>query len=132
MNLDAVIDISRPKKKIFSISEAEGLFLIIYSMTRKASGQVQELVDQLDGIDPKNEARVMILEEKINKIIQSWQTKVEKLGLRPQGLWVVDIDSGNGYYCWKYPERKINHWHGYSEGFSNRVCLDRTEKENTV
>ena len=128
VSINSIIDISRAKERVFEFSEVSQLFPIIYSITRKASEQVQVLVDQLEMIDSKDDSKALILEEKINKIVDSWHDKIEKLGLRPQGLWVVDIDAGNGYYCWKYPEKKINHWHGYSDGFSNRVCLDEKQR----
>ena len=43
------------------------------------------------------------------------------MGLEIKGLWLVDFDSGAGYYCWKYPESSLGHFHGYDEGFSGRV-----------
>jgi hypothetical protein len=33
----------------------------------------------------------------------------------------VDFDSGDGYWCWAFPEEDLDHWHDYEGGFSNRV-----------
>jgi hypothetical protein len=37
---------------------------------------------------------------------------------------MADFDNGEGFYCWKYPEIKINHWHGYQDGFSGRILVE--------
>ncbi len=46
------------------------------------------------------------------------------MGLEIKGVWLVDFDSGGGYYCWKYPETGLNHFHSYDEGFSGRLPLN--------
>jgi hypothetical protein len=56
--------------------------------------------------------------------VELWQSKVEKLGGDPKGLWLVDFDCGIGYFCWKFPEEKLNHFHGYTEGFKSRLPVD--------
>ena len=33
-------------------------------------------------------------------------------------MFLVDFDNGEGYYCWKWPEREVDHFHGYEEGFA--------------
>jgi hypothetical protein len=38
-------------------------------------------------------------------------------------VWLVDWDSGAGYYCWRYPEESLGHFHGYQEGFAGRVPI---------
>ena len=49
--------------------------------------------------------------------------QITGLGLEVKGLWLVDFDSGAGYYCWKYPESSLEYFHGYDEGFSGRLPL---------
>ena len=36
---------------------------------------------------------------------------------------VVDFDNGEGYYCWRYPEETIGHYHGYDDGFAGRMKI---------
>ena len=48
---------------------------------------------------------------------------MEALGIVVKGLWLVDFDNGEGYYCWKYPEPAIRHYHGYDEGFAGRMKI---------
>jgi hypothetical protein len=42
-----------------------------------------------------------------------------------KGLWLVDFDSGDGYWCWAYPEADLGHWHSYEGGFGARVPVDQ-------
>ena len=36
---------------------------------------------------------------------------------------LVDWDAGDGYFCWRYPEPALAHFHGYEEGFAGRVPI---------
>ena len=40
----------------------------------------------------------------LRDIVEAWAEAVRALGLEVKGLWLVDFDNGEGYYCWKYPE----------------------------
>ncbi|HYN19539.1 MAG TPA: DUF2203 family protein, partial [Thermoanaerobaculia bacterium] len=62
-------------------------------------------------------------EEERQGIVRSWANEILALGCEIKGLWLVDFDSGAGYYCWKYPEPSLDHFHGYEEGFSGRLPL---------
>ena len=63
------------------------------------------------------------LEEEREAIVHEWASRIHALGLEIKGLWLVDFDSGAGYYCWKYPEPSLDHFHGYDEGFAGRLAL---------
>ena len=65
----------------------------------------------------------------VTKEIEEWNAKVRKLGTVPKGLWCVDLDSGDGYFCWKFPENEINYWHDYYSGFASRISLAEKEKK---
>ena len=45
------------------------------------------------------------------------------MGLEAKGLWLVDFDNGEGYYCWQHPEASLSHYHGYEEGFAGRMKI---------
>ncbi len=49
--------------------------------------------------------------------------EVQSLGLEAKGLWLVDFDNGEGYYCWCYPEETVAHYHGYEDGFRGRTRI---------
>lgn len=131
-----VIGINR--KSIFNIEEARTLFPIIFRLTKSYSERVQVLIHKIDAVaNSKNENGIGAtepLEAKAADLIQEWQSKVQKLGGLPNGHWIVDFDSGDGYFCWKYPERSIEYWHHYRDGFSKRIRLSALEKsrENQV
>jgi hypothetical protein len=55
--------------------------------------------------------------------VDNWAEAVRAMGLEAKGLWLVDFDNGEGYYCWKYPEQVISHYHGYEDGFAGRIPI---------
>jgi len=57
------------------------------------------------------------------RVVTEWAESILRLGIEVKGLWLVDFDSGGGYYCWQYPEPALEHFHGYEEGFGGRVKL---------
>ena len=99
------------REKIFSYSEAQNLLTIVMRMTDQASQQVQKLIDQMDQINQTSAGDLSAHEEKINKIIEGWQNKILKIGAVPKGIWIVDFDFGQGYFCWKHSETKLEFWH---------------------
>lgn len=121
-----IFEISR--KKIFTHFEAEALLPIIFRLTEQSSIKVRKLVNQIEAYKLRQDPQASALEAEINQIVDVWHNKLEKLGVKPKGLWLADFDNGNGYYCWKFPETNINHCHGYKEGFSGRkkILLDET------
>lgn len=80
----------------------------------------------VDAMPDKNSTRCIELQDQINGLIQNWQNKVERLGAKPKGLWLADFDYGDGYFCWKFPETKIQYSHGYKDGFTGRRLIENT------
>lgn len=119
-----VIGINR--KSVFSLEEAQTLFPVIYRVTKSYAERVQGLIEKIEILARRKTAEdhpSEPLEAEAGRLIEEWQTKVQKLGGLPNGHWVVDFDSGDGYYCWKYPERSIEYWHHYRDGYSKRIKL---------
>lgn len=106
-------------KKVFTYAQINELLPIVVRITRQYSERVNALISKLDLIK-RSEVSTQEIEAEINSLVQEWQIKLEKLGAVTKGLWIADFDSSDGYYCWKYPEEKILHWHGYKDGFSGR------------
>jgi hypothetical protein len=106
-------------KRIFSLDEITELLPIVLRITKQYSEKVNQIIQKLDQIS-SNEKLVSESETQINDLIHEWQIKLEKLGGHTKGLWIADFDSGDGYFCWKYPEAQILYWHGYRDGFSGR------------
>lgn len=120
--MDNIIEINR--RKFFTLEQARQLLPLVYRLTEEASKDVRTCVNRIDAYSDKNHPSVAGIETEINQIIDLWQAKIEKLGGAPKGLWMADFDNGEGYYCWKFPETEINHWHGYQDGFSGRIVIE--------
>ena len=96
--------------KIFTYEDACALLPEVQRLTDVAVAQV----DQIDEADP----------EVYQRIVADWAESVMALGIEVKGLWLVDFDSGGGYYCWRHPEPALEYFHGYDEGFTGRVKLN--------
>ncbi len=94
---------------------------IVFRITRAYSRKVEGLIERLEAVNGQNESLVEALESQISELIQDWQNKVQKLGALPKGLWLADFDAGDGYFCWKFPERTIEFWHDYNDGYTKRT-----------
>jgi hypothetical protein len=49
--------------------------------------------------------------------------EAERLGAEVKGVWLVDFDNGSGYYCWRWPEEKLEYFHAYEDGFAGRTRI---------
>lgn len=106
-------------KKVFGYQDINELLPIVLRITRQYSEKVSKLITKLEHVRNQDN-NILDTENEINLLIQEWQVKVEKLGAITKGLWIADFDSGDGYFCWKFPEERILFWHGYRDGFSGR------------
>lgn len=120
--LENVVEINR--KKTFTLEQAQTLLPLVYRLAEEASDAVGGHLNRLKAYPDKAHPVAMEIEAAINQIILRWQTKMEKLGAEPKGLWMADFDNGKGYFCWKFPETKIKFWHGYQDGFSGRILIE--------
>ena len=101
--------LTSPEKRTFTLDEARALMPRVQELTAEAVERYAKLAGDLE------DARL--------EIVQQWAEELRTLGLEIKGLWLVDFDSGAGYYCWKYPEPALNHFHSYEEGFAGRLPL---------
>lgn len=108
------------KRRTFSLEDAQKILPLIFRLTEESALAVKKKQKHLDALPNAKSEKGLEIEAEISFMVQKWQTKVEKLGAVPKGLWLADFDNGFGYYCWKYPETVISHWHGYQDGFSGR------------
>ena len=97
-------------KRIFSYEQAVALLPEVQRLTGEAVDRVEQTVSE--------EA------EDYENIVTEWAEAMLDLGLEVKGLWLVDFDSGGGYYCWRHPEPALEYFHGYEEGFGGRVKLN--------
>jgi hypothetical protein len=126
--MGTVFEINR--KRVFTISEARAILPIVRRVTEEANHKIKGLLSTLEAVRDRDTEKARDLEEKINLHVSEWQTKISKLGAEGKGLWLVDFDCGTGYYCWKFPEDKLEHFHSYTEGFQARVRMREHDHYN--
>ncbi len=96
-------------RRTFTLEQARALLPRVQERTAEAVARYGQLPGDQD------EAR--------ESVVRDWAEEMQSLGIEVKGVWLVDFDSGAGYYCWKYPEPALNHFHGYEEGFAGRLPL---------
>ena len=69
------------------------------------------------------DARRQRIGDELNHVVACWTERIGELGLEAKGLWLVDFDNGSGYYCWRYPEDAVSHFHDYDGGFAGRMRI---------
>ncbi|MBC86314.1 MAG: hypothetical protein CL677_03965 [Bdellovibrionaceae bacterium] len=116
----SVISISR--KGVLTLGEVQQILPIIKKITTQIKDDVDRLMQALEG-SVENPVKTADIESKINFKLDEWNSKITRLGGITKGLWLVDFDSGDGFYCWKHPEPDIMFWHAYNEGFKGRVPI---------
>lgn len=125
--MEKIISISQ--KRTFTLSQAHELLPIIYRITEGAFAEVKGLTNRLQAIRAVNQSLAAAIELQIEQVVEKWQSKVERLGASPKGIWLADFDNGTGYYCWKFPETEICFFHGYQDGFSGRRPISLPEED---
>jgi hypothetical protein len=108
-------------KKSWSLEAARALIPDVRARTERAVSEVAQLEVQRDQLRP-GPARAE-LDERIQEVVQRWAREMEALGADVKGLWLVDFDSGAGYYCWTWPETALEYFHTYEEGFAGRARI---------
>jgi len=109
-------------RRIFSLDEARAMLPEVKSLTADAVRRVEDLAARLQKTADSDASRASI-ETHIEAAIREWSLVIERLGLEPKGLWLVDFDNGQGYYCWCHPEDTVSHFHDYDGGFRGRMKI---------
>ena len=97
-------------RKIFSYEEATALLPEVQRITNDAVARLEDIAE--DQVSEQH------------RLVSQWADAILALGIEVKGLWLVDFDSGAGYYCWRHPEPALEYYHGYDEGFGGRVKLN--------
>ncbi len=106
------------QKKRFTLDEASEILPTVRRVTERAIKNIESIrSNYLD--DPAGKAA----ELEVQAVIGTWAEQIERLGCEPKGLWLVDFDNGAGYYCWRYPETRLDFFHSYGDGFGGRIPI---------
>lgn len=108
---EELVALSSPQKKVFTLDEARSLLPKVKEITSEAVFRFARVAETEQA------------EEERQGVVGEWAREILALGAEIKGLWLVDFDSGAGYYCWKYPEPSLEYFHGYEEGFAGRLPL---------
>ncbi|MGH7289116.1 MAG: DUF2203 family protein [Myxococcota bacterium] len=103
----------------WTLEAARELLPDVRTRTARAVAEVQALDDERALHDAGSRERGA-LEQRIQEIVTHWEREMEALGADVKGLWLVDFDSGSGYYCWQWPEERLEYYHSYEAGFAGR------------
>ena len=109
-------------RPIFSLEQARAMLPQVKMLTADAVIRADAVANELQRI-PEDDPTHGQLSDTLREIVNGWADAVRELGVEVKGLWLVDFDNGEGYYCWKYPESTIGHFHGYEDGFAGRISI---------
>ena len=104
-------------KREWTLEGARAVLADVRMRTERAVLEAEKLVLAREGAPPTELAN---FDAKIQQLIERWQREMEALGAEVKGVWLVDFDNGSGYYCWRWPETTVDHFHTYEEGFGGR------------
>lgn len=113
---------SPTRRREWSLDAAREILVDVRENTARAVADVDERIAKREATGPGTAARDAI-DAEIRDIVSRWARAMEALGLLVKGPWLVDFDCGKGLYCWRWPEEKLEYFHGYEEGFAGRVRI---------
>jgi hypothetical protein len=109
-------------ERCWTFEAAQALLPDVRERTARAVEEAEALAEQRAGLAAEAPEHAE-LADRIEAVVSRWAREMEALGLEVKGLWLVDFDNGEGYYCWQWPEEQLAYWHGYEEGFSGRARI---------
>jgi hypothetical protein len=111
--------------RVFTLEEARALMPQVKAITNPACKLSASFAEEIQEAETRgDDKRTEELRNRLHGLVESWAAGVVELGAEVKGLWLVDFDSGDGYWCWAYPEEELSHWHSYEGGFGSRVPLE--------
>jgi hypothetical protein len=108
--------------RVFTLTDARAALPRIQELTAAAARELDSVMQELGHLDEQVPEHAQ-LHTFLTRIVTSWAEAVQELGAEAKGVWLVDFDTGNGYYCWQHPEDTVSHYHGYEDGFAGRMKI---------
>jgi len=108
--------------RCWTLAAAREILSDVRARTERAVQGTDLLVKQRERAAAGSQERARV-EQRIQACVSRWAREMEALGLEVKGVWLVDFDNGSGYYCWRWPETRLEYFHGYDEGFDGRIRI---------
>jgi len=116
--------------RVFTLEEAQATVLKVKALTHPVFELAASFTEELEETEARGDQRgAEALRQRLDALVAAWAAAVKDLGPEVKGLWQVDFDSGDGYWCWVYPENDLGFWHSYEGGFGGRVPLDEVHRK---
>jgi hypothetical protein len=109
-------------RSIFSLQSARDLLPRVRQITADAVRAADVITSQLERV-PENHPDRQTLAAELRAIVEDWASQLRVIGVEAKGLWLADFNNGEGYYCWRWPEETLSHYHGYDDGFAGRIKI---------
>ena len=106
----------------WTLEAARAVLADVRERTARAVTEAESLAEE-QALHAEDSEEGRELAERIETVVLRWAREMEALGLDVKGLWLVDFDSGAGYFCWRWPEERLEFYHGYEGGFAGRVRI---------
>ncbi len=107
--------------RCFTLQEAKQLLPQVRQITEETVAEIERFRRAREtAASPEELIRIA---QAMDKAVARWTNRIWGLGCVPRGLWLVDFDSGSGYFCWQHGEEDIVFFRGYEEGFEDRVPI---------
>lgn len=117
--------------RIFNLEEAQALMPQVKALTAPVFHLAESLAREISQAEETGATTdCEELRERLQALVESWAEAIRDLGADVKGLWLVDFDSGDGYWCWAHPESELSHWHSYDSGFSGRMPASARPEEH--
>lgn len=104
------------QRRRFTLKEAQELLPIVKRVTHEAVKEIKKIT--------RAPEEVAHPQETMQEVINRWADKITTLGCVPNGVWLVDFDNGEGFFCWQYGEDELGYFHTYDDGFAGRTPLN--------
>jgi hypothetical protein len=111
---------------VFDLEKLQRVLPRLRAVTTDAAGSAERLIARAEAF-PREHPERLAIEEELHGVIETWAEAVSALGGEAKGLWLVDFDNGEGYYCWRHPETSVEYWHPYDTGFTGRRLIEPEE-----
>ncbi|MCG8589917.1 MAG: DUF2203 family protein [Proteobacteria bacterium] len=93
-----------PKRR-WSLAGAES---VLCDVRRHTEAAVQEsevlLARSREASDPAEAARAAAA---LRRVLSRWLRAMEALGVEARGPWRVEFETGDGTYCWSWPDEDL-------------------------